>query len=243
MATWRELFTDTLSDLGVIAAGEVPTTDDLSNCLRAQNRRLDQWAAEELAIYQQLRSTFTIVSGTSTYTVGAGGTVNIVRPPASLVEDVKFVDTSLTYPVEFRMTRLTDKTYRDIHIKTLQSTLPQAWYYNPTFPLATLTLWPVPTNTTLQGVLYSAGPAIAEITDLSASVSLPPGYRRLIEKGLAVEVAPSYQRQVAPELREAYMDALMVVKRANVRLNEMGFDAGAMVQGGAGHNYYIRSGQ
>lgn len=243
MATWRELFTDALLDLGVLAPGEVPTADDLNNCLRAQNRVIDQWAAERLAIYQQLRTTWSIVSGTATYTVGTGGTINVVRPV--YVEHVRFQDTSMTPNVEYPGLRmLTDDEWSEIRIKDLTSTLPQAAYYNPTYSTArgTLTLWPVPTSSTLQGVMYSAGPAITEVTDLSSSVSLPPGYRRLIVKGCAVEVAPSYQRQVQPEIKEAYLDALNTVKRANVRMNEMGFPPGALPQGSGGGYYYIRSG-
>ena len=240
MATWRDLFTDALLDLGVLAAGEVPTADDLNNCLRAQNRVIDQWAAERLAIYQQARQTFTITSGVGTYTVGTGANVNIVRP--TYIEHVRFQDTSLTPVVEFNMTRMTDDDYARQNIKSLTSTLPQRWYYNATYPTGTLTLWPIPTATTLQGVMYYAGAAITEVTDLAATVSLPPGYRRLICKGCAVEVAPSYQRQVQPEIKEAYADALNVVKRSNVRLNEMGFEPGALAQGDARGSYYIRSG-
>lgn len=241
MATWRDLFTDALLDLGVLAAGEVAAAGDIDNCLRAQNRVLDQWAASRLTIYQQLRTTWTIVSGTSAYTVGTGGTVNIARP--SFIEHVRFQDTSTSPVVEFWMGRMTDDDYAAQSIKTLQSTLPQQWYYNPTFPLGTLTLWPTPTSSTLQGVLYSAGPAVTEVTDISATVSLPPGYRRLIVKGLAVEVAPSYQREVQQEIKDAYRDALQMVTSSNVRLNEMGFEVGALVSGDRRGSYYIRTDQ
>lgn len=240
--TWTELFTDTLADLGVIAAGEVPTIDDISNCLRAQNRLTDQWKADDLLIYQQGRTTWTIVSGTGTYTLGTGGTINIARPV--YVEHVRVQDTALSPKVEYMgLEKLSDDDYARLNIKDLQATLPTSYYYNPTFPLGTLKLWPVPTSSTLQGVIYYAGAAIEELTtaDLNSALSLPPGYRRLIEKNLAIEVAPSYQRQVAPELRMAAMDSLNTVMRSNVRLNEMQCDPSSIVQGTGRWSYSIRT--
>ncbi|NCV71604.1 MAG: hypothetical protein EBW55_13090, partial [Betaproteobacteria bacterium] len=81
--------------------------------------------------------------------------------------------------------------------KTLQATYPGAWYYNPTFPTGTLTCWPVPTSSTLQGVLYTPTP-VAEFSALTDVVSLPPGYRRFLRTNLAVELAPTFQVQPSP---------------------------------------------
>lgn len=238
--TWLELYTDTLLDLGVLAAGEVPTTDDIANCNRAMNRLIDQWKADNLLIYQQGRTTWTIVSGTGTYTVGTGGTVNIPRP--SFIEHVRVQDTNFSPTVEYQgLTKLSDDDYARLNIKDLQATLPQCYYYNPTFPTGTLKLWPIPTSTTLQGVLYYAGAAVDEVSSLAATLSLPPGYRRMLEKSLAVEVAPSYQREVAMEIRLAAMDAVNTVMRSNVRFNELTCDPGAVVQGTGRWNYSIRT--
>ena len=50
----------------------------------------------------------------------------------------------------------------------------------------------------------------------------------------------SYQRNLAPELVQAAIDSEYIVKRSNVRLNEMSFDS-SVLDGGS-HGYYIRSG-
>ena len=136
---------------------------------------------------------------------------------------------------------MTDDEWARTTLKTLQSTLPQQFYYNPTFPLGTLTLWPVPVSppAPLTGVLY-APEQIGEFTALNTVIDLPPGYRRMIVKGLAVELAASYQRNLAPELVQAAIDSEYIVKRSNVRLNEMSFDS-SVLDGGS-HGYYIRSG-
>jgi hypothetical protein len=240
VATFRDLATDALLDLGVLAAGEVPTADDLNNALRAMNRLIDQWAAERLQIYSpSVETTWAIVSGTQTYTVGTGGTVNVARPV--FLNDVRFRNTATTPPVEFQMRPLTDEEWTRIPIKTLTSTLPTSYYYNPTFPLGALKLYPVPTLSTLTGVLY-APQAVAEITNVTSTITLPPGYRRMIVKNLAVEMAPSYQREVQREIASAADQSKRVVKIANTRLSEMRFDSAALVGGSVQGSYYIRSG-
>ena len=50
MATLRDLETDALLDLGVLAEGETATAAQLEDARRAINRLIDQWAAERLTI-------------------------------------------------------------------------------------------------------------------------------------------------------------------------------------------------
>lgn len=241
MATFTDLATDALTDLGVIAAGETPETDDITNALRAMNRLLDQWAAERLNIYTVTATDWSIVSGTQTYSVGAGATVNIPRP--IYIDHITFKYTPATIPIELPMQKLTDDEWAAQPIKTLTSTLPQAFYYNPTYPLGTLKLWPIPTNppSALTGTLY-APQQVGEFAAVTTVVSLPPGYRRMIVKNLAVEMAPSYQRNLPQELRDAAVDAKSVVKRSNVHMTDMLFESGALGSA-VPHTYYIRSGE
>jgi hypothetical protein len=70
---------------------------------------------------------------------------------------------------------------------------------------------------------------VAEFADINATVSLPPGYERMIVKNLAVELAPSYDATVSDQLQRQAQDALAVVLRANKTLEEQRFDPGAMM--------------
>ncbi len=188
MATVGDVITASLKDLGVLAAGEVPTAQDSADCLDGLNRLIDQWAAERLMIYTETRTTWTIVSGTQTYTVGVGGTVNIAWP--SYIEHVNFQDTSVTPTLEYQMQPLTDDAWSKLPQRTLQSPFPTCWYFDYAFPLANLSLWPVPTSSTLQGVIY-APTAVTQFTSTATTISLPPGYWRMLVKNLAAEMAPA----------------------------------------------------
>lgn len=242
MATVRDVAIDALTELGVLAAGETIPADEAAAVLRAVNRMVDQMAAERLAIYTVTRNTWTITASNLTpYTVGTGGTINIARPV--YVEAVCFVDTSLPKPVEFPpLVQYTDDEWQRVSIKALTSTYPRACYYNPTFPLGTLNLWPIPTVATLQGILY-APQAVTEFASLDTTVSLPPGYRRMLVKNLAMEMAPSYEKQPHPLLVQQASESKATVKRSNVRPSEIQFGADVRQVGHGQYSAYsIRTG-
>jgi hypothetical protein len=228
-----DVVTDALREIGVLAAGETASAEDALSGLSALNRLIDQWRTEELNCYKTDRSTWTIVSGTQQYTLGIGGTINIARPV--YIDHIHFEDQSPAKPIEYQMNPLTDDAWSRIPIHTITAPFPTSWYYNPTFPLGTVELWPVPTSATLKGVIY-APVAVAEFTTLNDAISLPPGYRRMIVKNLAMEMAPSYTRPSSPELQQQAADSKAAVKRSNKRLVDMQIEAAAL-GGGKGTRY------
>ena len=231
MAEVRDIVTAALRELGVKAAGEVVTADEADSGLEELNRLVDQWAGERLLIYRVTRTTWTI-SATQNYTVGTGGTVNVVRPV--YLDHVNLIDTSTDPDQETPLTPLTDDGWAAITQKAATSTQPTNWYYNPTFPLGTLSLWPIPSSATLQGALY-APQQTSEFTSLDEVISLPPGYRRMLVKNLARDLAPSYGRPVHPELKEEAIESKATVKRNNYRPSDLSFDA-AVLGGNGGYD-------
>jgi len=122
-------------------------------------------------IHQLTRTTWTISANDGSYTVGTG---ERERAAPVRIDGVAFSDSSVTPAYETNLRLLTDRDYQNIRIKTQTAETPQAAWYNLTYPTATLELWPVPTSTTLTGVLY-APQAVAEFSALASTVSLPPG--------------------------------------------------------------------
>lgn len=225
MATWADVIQDALQDLGVIQAGETPSAEDSAFCLTRVARLVDEWRAERLQIYSITRTTHALTSGTSTYTIGPSGDFNIVRPV--YVEKVRFLDTSMTPNIELPLQPLTDDAYAEIAIKTLSSTYPSVYYINPTYPTLTLIFWPVPSSTTLTGVIYCPT-ALVEPTATSDSFAAPPGYRRMITTALALEIAPGFEKEPPPSLVQAARDSMADVKRANFRMMDMAIDQAAL---------------
>jgi hypothetical protein len=239
LADVRELVTDALREIGVLAAGEVASAEDALSGLAALNRLVDQWKTEELNCYKTDRTTWSLVSGTQQYTLGIGGTINIARPV--FIDHINFEDTSPSKPIEYQMNPLTDDAWSRIPIHTITAPYPTSYYYNPTYPLGTVELWPVPTSATLRGVIY-APVSVTEFSTLSDVVSLPPGYRRMIVKNLAMEMCPSYARPSSPELQSQASDSKAAVKRSNKRLMDMTIETAALGTNAGKYRYNILTG-
>lgn len=239
MATFSDIVKAALLDLNAIDATTTPSSADGELGLSRLNRLIDQWALERLTIYYFVRTTGTITANDGTYTVGSGGDINIARP--IYFNAVNFIDTSTDPDTELPLHRLTDEMYAAIAFKAQTSTYPTSWHYNPAWPTATLNFWPIPTSSTLQYALY-VPTALTQASALSTTFTLPPGYQRFMETALAVELASAFGRPLTEDLLLKARDAKQAVQRRNLMLQDMTFDAGAIIQG-RGYGWYdIRSG-
>jgi hypothetical protein len=225
MATIGDEITATLQDLQIVAAGDAPSAEDSALALSRVNDFIDGLANERLTLYTITRTTWTIVASTTSYTIGTGATVNVARPTGpEQIENIGYIDTSQDPDLEILFGRpLSELAYQRIPQKALTSTLPQAWYYNPTLTTGTLIPWPVPTSTTLLGVMYAPAP-ISEFTSLSTTISLPPGYRKFLRAQLRKEIAPAFERPVTPQMERDAIQTMQAVKRANTRERDLILD-------------------
>jgi hypothetical protein len=229
MATARDVVEASLREIGVLAASETATAEDATNSLARLNLFLDTLGTERQAIYTITRSTWNITSGVGTYAVATGQVVNIARPV--FVDRVGYQDVGVSPPTpEYPLGKLTEQGWQSITEKELTSTLPQAWYYNPTYPNGTLSLWPVPVpSSTLQGVIY-AWTAVSQLAALDTAISMPNGYQEMLMTNLALLLCPTFERQPHPVLAKRAADTLANVKRINQRPADLSFDPAALGQ-------------
>lgn len=219
MATVSDVCTAALQRLAIYAPGEAIPAADLTTALTRLNVLKDSWRTQRLFTYALVRSTWNIVANTSTYTVGTGSTVNIQRPVFVEAGRVRLLDTTVTPVTELPLTMLTDAAYAAWPQKTLTSSWPSHYHYNPTSPLGTLTLLPVPTASTLQGAIYT--PNTSTALALSDVLDVPPGYELFYQEQLAVHLAPDFDRVASEDLKESARDARADLKRANIRLADV----------------------
>jgi len=231
--TARGLIKRALKRIGVVGAGQEPSPEDMADAFGHFNTMLDGFAIERLMIPCIVRTTWTIVSGTGTYTVGDGGDVDIARP--AFVKDVRFIDTSQDPDLEMPLGMLTDQGYANVPQKAATGRYPIARYFNPTFTgtgFATITLVPVPTSSTLEGVLY-VPTALTQVASLDTTLVLQPGYRGFLQESLAVFCGPEWGVPVPQELRESARELKGNIKRTNIRLIEQAtFEGYAFGRGG-----------
>lgn len=224
--TVSELITLSLKRIGVVAKGNVADAEDLNDGLLILNDLADALQAERLTIWSESRTVYDITANTQDYLVGAGEVVDVARPvfvqQLGNVSPLRLIDTSVTPNLEIPLTPLTDQGWRSLPMKSMTAPRPWAAYYNPTFPAGTISLYPVPTLTTLQGVLYA--PAAQGEFALTDTIILPPGYRKFLRDQLAVELCPEYDMAVPQALAASATDAKTNLQRANQRLMDLPID-------------------
>lgn len=209
--TARALVESSLRLIGVLASGEAASAAEATDGLNSLNDMLDSWSNENLFIPNKVREVFPLTSAKQTYTMGASGDFNTTRPIS--IENVLVQLGSSSPAVEMPMRILTKDEFANITLKGTTSTFPEACYPEGTYPLETLNVWPVPT-TGNNLVIYSAKP-LANLSGLSSTISLPPGYQRMIRFNLAVELGPEYGKAIPEAVAAIAETAKAAIKRKN----------------------------
>ena len=208
MATARDVIERAHRLLGLVQAGDVMPEAHYVAGLQSLNVLIESWQLEKLNVYAWQDKTFTLVVGDSTITLGATG--NITTRPDH-IEDIFITEGSIDYPV----TMIERGRWDSIADKTTTGNIAEFAYYEPSYTMGVLNLYPVPSvANTLHVVMWVPFTAFAT---LATAVSLPPGYERAITYNLAIEIAPEYGKSVSAEVQKVAADSWANVKRANDR--------------------------
>jgi hypothetical protein len=226
MATAAAIIKRALRLIGAIAAGETPGASEQADGLETLNAMLDSWRTSSLAAYAMRDETLTL-TGAASYTIGPAGNLNTVRPVRIEAAYQRVDDTD--YPV-----RLASATaWAGLAAKSVTSDVAEWLYYEPSYPLGKLYLFPKATT----GALHLV--TMVPLTAFAASdeVALPPGYQDALTYHLAVRLALEYSRPVTAELAALARDAADKIQRVNFRAPSMvtGFEGARRVD--------IRSGE
>lgn len=208
MTTARDIVSRAHRLIGVVKSGDAMSESYMQDGLTALNAMLESWQLEKLNIYAWQDKTFTLVPGDATITLGATG--NITTRPDH-IEDIFITEGTIDYPV----TLIERGRWDAIADKTTTSNIAELAYYEPSYTMGVLNLYPVPSRAnTLHVVMWVPFTAFAT---LATAVSLPPGYERAITYNLAIEIAPEYERMASVEVQKIASDSLANVKRSNDR--------------------------
>jgi hypothetical protein len=236
MALVRAIIADALVELGVIApGGSVSASIEATGLNRIQSM-IDAWAANRLTLSLQLRTVFTMPSGTSSIQVGPGGAVNIGRP--MWLNTVNYIIPGSSPEVEVPIGQMDEDAYAALSIKELQSALPIQSFYqtNLSDVFGTLFLWPQVTQN-VEIVIYSPQ-AVTVPTTLATDLIGPPGYRDAFMYGLAERlITPlGVKAEDVPMLAEHAARAWTTMTRPNIMPGVLIVDAALVPHSGAGYN-------
>lgn len=183
------------------------TSNELVDGLDALNTMLDSFSIERLMVYQILEENFQLVVGTANYTIGVGGTFNTTRP--TKIENAFIRDSSSN---DYSVQVIDNAQYDSLALKTVQSR-PKWLFYDAQYPLAYIRLMYVPAYT---DTLYlNSWKQLQQFTDGTTAFSLPPGYKRMMEYNLAIELSGEYGVSVPPSVEKIAIQSKANLKRIN----------------------------
>ena len=201
------------------------TAAELKDGIESLNRMIDQWGVEELMLYQVTRETFPLTNGQNPFTIGYGGDWNTARP-------TKIVDAYLTIqagslPVDYPMQIIGYDDYNAIRLKTLTTNFPSYLYYEPSFPIGTVYIYPLCAASN-ETITITSWKPLCLINDPTCYLELPPGYWEAIVFNLAIRIAEEYQFDIRPTTVALAQNALRIIKRMNQRTPSLQTDTALM---------------
>jgi len=241
MYTANDLIRAAMRLIQVSAVDTDLTASELQDGLESLNRMLDSWSADELTLYQVIREQFPLVSGQNPYTMGYGGDFNTSRPMK--IVDAYLVLNNGSIPVSYPMQVLGYDDYNAVRLKTLSTNFPNYIYYQPSFPIAQVYIYPIfaPNDPSTQGPAYinlTSWKPFDMILDPTAYMEYPPSYWEAIVFNLAVRIAEEYQFDLRPTTVQLAVNALKRVKRLNQRTVTLQTDVALMNTSQLRYNIY-----
>ena len=195
----------------VLAAGETASAEDQADALESLNSMIDGWRNQSLMVYALRDESFS-VTGAASYTIGTGGTFNTDRPVK--VDRAFMRQNGIDYPIQIADA----KAWFDIADKSVTSDYPDWLYYEMSFPLGKIFLFPKPSSGSLHLVTWVP---ITEFANASDAVSLPPGYREMLTYQLAMRLGPEYGKPVPIEVAAIGKAAKDDIGMVNFRVPKM----------------------
>jgi hypothetical protein len=216
---------------GVTGAGETATSQDAQDALAMLNGLIDAWATQRLTLPASQREVFSFTANTSTYSIGPGSTWNTTRPVS--IDSMSVYSVNATQPFEIPMAPLDDQSYQSLSVKSLTAPYPYNWYWNATnAATGSLYFWPTPTDASnYQAVLYTPT-QLGTFANLATSVTMAPGYYRMLYYNLGRELFPAYGKPLDPVVDRFAGQSLQDIKRINLEMVDL--SPGAQLPGAGG---------
>ena len=182
--TVLELITDALHEISAIGAVDTPNGEDATLGLLRLNKLLNNLNAEQRMVYASTFTSYTLTPSLNPHTIGAsGGTWTVASRPES-IESASIIASDIRHPVSIRDAQW----WTDIATPETQGDIPTDLYYETSWPLGKVWLYPIPSAANELEILTRV---VLGSVALSDDFTLPPGYQDAITLTLAEDlVAP-----------------------------------------------------
>ena len=210
MATAGDIINGSLRLIGMLAEGEVPSSETSDDALNAMNQMIESWNTERLSVYSTQDQVFNWPPATISRTLGPSGDF-IGNRPVQLDDATYFRDpaTGISYGIKI----INQQQYDGIAVKTVTSTYPQVMWINMTYPDIEMYIYPVPTK--LIEFHFISVEELTRPANLATDLTFPPGYLRAFRYNLAMELAPEFGVEPSGQVQRIAMTSKRNLKRVN----------------------------
>ena len=221
MATGLSIIKRAMQKVGILVKSELPSADETADALESLNDLLASFSNEASMIIGRVTESFTLSSGTASYTIGVGQTLNTTRPMNIVQANVKQGE------ISYNVAIVDDETYQRIQYKTSQG-IPYLVNYTNGFPTGSLNFYPVPSSA--YTLVLTSEKELSALT-LSGTVSLPPGWTRMLIYNLAVELASEYGQPADALIMKIAADSKAAISRSIMKVRNMDANMGSYQAG------------
>ena len=219
MSTALELINSSLRLATVLASGETATADEAADGLKSLNDILENWSLENLTVWQGDNEQYSLTPGTSSYTIGPGGTFNATRPIRIGLSFIRI--NGADFPIE----QWSLDEYNSVAVKNIGG-IPERFVYLNEYPLGQIILYPVPA--TASTLFLNTDRVLTFPVTLATQLAFPPGYEKALRYTLATNLAPEYGVAVSPAVASIAVSSKADIKRANKKRVVAAYDSTLM---------------
>lgn len=202
--TVAKLIEKALKKIGVLSSGQTPDADQYSDGLDALNDLISFWSSQRLGVYTIANISHTLTVGDGVYTIGSTGDIAETRPFSILSAYLR------RNGVDYKVTRRSREYFDSLFDKDV-SGIPEDFYYEPTYPDGTITVYPYPDAA---DTLYlRVWQPMTEYTATTEEISLPKEYETALVFNLARDIASEYGVAIPNNVAARAAETVDVLKR------------------------------
>ena len=199
MATVRDYVIDAyrlITDLGL---DESMSSAMASAGLKRANGIMKNWSNKRSMSYSLPVIEHILEANKQTYTIGPGGDIDTDR--IGWIEYIR-IDDNATFPTSKIVGPAKYNEWEMISSKKSSASWPQAFYYNPAYPLGELNLYPAPA--VAYKIYITHTKQFTQFSDINDEVEIPEDLEELFTYTLCMKLAPYRGITVSGEVRREY---------------------------------------
>lgn len=181
-----QVVTASLRKLSVLPSGASPTTAQFNDAVDALQALVKILAADGLPLWKIATQSFVTVSGTADYTVGPSQTINCPQP-IRILQALITQSGGSTIPLDM-MTRY---DFNELPHATTITGSPVSFYYQPLRTTGTISLWPIPNDSTTTITFHYQSP-FEDMDSSTNEFDFPSSWIQPLIYLLAWSLCPEY---------------------------------------------------